>query len=248
MRQRFRKKSSRSLPVLSGVFYPLLGTALALPTAGVWLALVPVFTRLPREWTAWAPLAGGVVGYGLIHFAFRRPISLYVFGHELTHALAALVSGYKVKSLYVSEKGGEVQLSNTNVVVALAPYCLPIYTMIVVGLYLFVNRYAGFATPPVWFGAGVGATLAFHVALTVHALRQHQPDLHHAGVYFSLVAILFCNTLTVAALVSLLFPASLGWTDFALESVRRTRGLAEGLWAVSSAGGRRMLEWAREVR
>ena len=99
-----------------------------------------------------------------------------------------------------------------------------------------------------WFGAGVGATLAFHVALTVHALRQHQPDLHHAGVYFSLVAILFCNTLTVAALVSLLFPASLGWTDFALESVRRTRGLAEGLWAVSSAGGRRMLEWAREVR
>lgn len=248
MRQRFRKKSSGPLPVLSGVFYPVLGTALALPTAGLWMALAPVFLRLPREWTAWAPLAGGVLGYGLIHFAFRRPISLYVFGHELTHALAAMVSGYKVKSLYVSEKGGEVQLSNTNVVVALAPYCLPLYTMLVVGLYLFVNRYAGFPTPPVWFGVGVGATLAFHFALTVYALRQHQPDLHHAGVYFSLVAILFCNTLTVAVLLSLLFPSSVRWMEFALESARRTRGLAEGLGALSVAGGRRLMEWAREVQ
>ena len=51
-------------------------------------ALPPSFGALPAIFGG-VPipddLAGGIVGYGLIHFAFRRPISLYVFGHELTH-------------------------------------------------------------------------------------------------------------------------------------------------------------------
>lgn len=242
MRQRFRKKSTLARLVPGAIVYPLLGAALVLPTVALWMSLGPVAAALPRDARSWAPILGGALAYVLVHVAFRRPIALYVFGHELTHALAALLSGYKVKSLFVSEKGGEVELSDTNVVVALAPYCVPLYTAAVVAVYLVVDHYAGFSRPPVWFGVGVGATSAFHVALTVYALRQHQPDLRHAGVFFSWVAILFCNTLSLVGLAALLFPSSVDARALWRNALGRTRDLTEGLAAFARDGGRRAVE------
>lgn len=197
---------------LSRAVYPVLAVGLVLPTVAVWWGVARLTKTVPPA--LFAPVALGAIVYGVLHLLFRRPMTVYVFGHELTHAAAALLSGYKVKSLFVSEKGGEVQLSNSNVAVALAPYCWPLYTTIVLLAHGLIQHYADLATPPVWVGFGVGLTLAFHVALTLHALRQDQPDLLHGGRFFSWIAIGFCNGLFLVAVMKSLFPNSVGLGAF----------------------------------
>ncbi len=46
----------------------------------------------------------GVGTYFLFEILFNKPMRTYVFGHELTHALAALAMGGKVHSFHVSKK------------------------------------------------------------------------------------------------------------------------------------------------
>ena len=227
---RFRGKSSRKTFHFSRYVYPTLGLALAVPTVSVWLGLVRVIRSLPFNPAVVYPVLAGAVTYLLLHFIFRKPMTTYVFGHELTHAAAALLSGYKVKSLFVSEKGGEVELSDSNVFVALAPYCVPLYTGIVLLLYGLVKQYAALSSPPLWVGFFVGLTLSFHVALTVHSLRQNQPDLRHAGTLFSLVMIVLANGGAMAFVMKSLFPSSVNLATFFGEWGGDTRILFWRVW------------------
>ena len=72
----------------------------------------------------------GFFGYFGFQWAFFKPMRTYVFGHELTHAFAAWMSGAEVISFHVSKKGGAVTLTKTNLFVALAPYMFPLYALI----------------------------------------------------------------------------------------------------------------------
>ena len=63
----------------------------------------------------------GVAVYALIHYKwydFSRP---YVFMHELTHAVAALLCGARIKDVHVGKESGYVKMSHTNTFIALAP-------------------------------------------------------------------------------------------------------------------------------
>ena len=227
---RFRGKSSRKIVRFSRLLYPLLGLVLAVPTVSVWLGLFRLIRSLPfYPSVAYSTLVGAAT-YLLLHFLFRKPMTAYVFGHELTHAAAALLSGYKVKSLYVSEKGGEVELSDSNVFVALAPYCVPLYTLLVLLAYGLVRQYAALPSPPLWVGFGIGLTLTFHGALTIHSLRQGQPDLRHGGTFFSLVMIVFSNGLALALVLKTLFSSHVHLTEFFLHGGADTRILLERVW------------------
>ncbi len=245
---RFRRSvstKSRRLPVF---FYPVFGAALALPAAAAWLGLFRLARPLLGHWTVLAPALAGAAVYGLLQLFFRKPMTLYVFGHELTHAAAALLSGYKVKSLYVSEKGGEVVVSGTNVLVALAPYCVPIYTAIVLAAYALVQRYAHLPSPPLWVGFGLGLTLAFHGALTVHALGQSQPDLRQAGVFFSMALILLANAVVLAVALKVLFPSAVSLADFAAGAAADIKLFVEKAWNGLRGLGRsapEVFEWMR---
>jgi hypothetical protein len=64
--------------------------------------------------------SGGFFLYLVIHFLFRKPILSYVVGHELTHALFAILFGGSVKSFRASEKGGQVQITKSNFIITLA--------------------------------------------------------------------------------------------------------------------------------
>ncbi len=234
-RARFRGRSRNGSTLLRAV-YPLVALALVLPTLGVWWGVFRLAKSIPLP--SYGPIAAGAVVYVVLHVLFRRPMTVYVFGHELTHAAAALLSGYKVKSLFVSEKGGEVQLSNSNVGVALAPYCWPLYTTVVLLANGLVQHYADLPTPPLWAGFGVGLTLSFHAALTMHALNQDQPDLRHGGRLFSLVVIAFCNGLFLVAVLKSLFPASVQWLSFVTAWMADTRVCVDHMW--------QGFDWVRE--
>lgn len=144
----------------------------------------------------------------------------YVFGHELTHALAAWAVGAEVHAFHVGEHGGHVDLSRSSAFIALAPYCVPIYTLLVIAGYrVLVWLRPGAGSDGLFLGL-LGLSLAFHVLLTFESLVDHdQPDLTAAGgVVFSLALIALVNGLLVLLLLKLLFP--------------RAVALSEPLWLV----------------
>ncbi|MBK8574781.1 MAG: hypothetical protein IPN90_03555 [Elusimicrobia bacterium] len=104
---RFRGKSSRKAFRFSRFLYPVCGLLLVGPTLGVWVGLVRLTRSLPFDPAVVYPLLAGALAYLLLYFVFRKPMTVYVFGHELTHAAAALLSGYKVKSLFCFRREGK---------------------------------------------------------------------------------------------------------------------------------------------
>src|SRR5262249_27228496 len=144
------------------------------------------------------------ISYFAFQWIFFRPIRTYVFGHELTHAIATWVSGGKVKHFHVSKKGGHVKVSKSNVFIALAPYIVPLYALIaLITVYSIDHFYPLRAYWPtvLWL---LGATLGFHMALTAFALKMDQPDLKASGKFLSAVIIYLGNTLTIVFLLGVL--------------------------------------------
>jgi hypothetical protein len=175
------------------------------------LALATIF-HLPGLLTAfgsdpdgWIPLLLGLLCYGVFEVAFSRPLRTYVFGHELTHALAAIVTGAKVFSFNVSKKGGSVTLSESNFFIALAPYCVPIYTLFVFIVYAVLKFWFPVQEYRWLFHGLVGFSFAFHASLTFYAIRQSQPDIESMGFFFSMVFIVLANAWMIAGTAKLLF-------------------------------------------
>ena len=153
-------------------------------------------------------LAAGFGLWVLIFLVLPAPIKTYVAAHELTHALWGALMGARVSGLRVSNMGGSVKLSEHNVLVVLAPYFFPLYTVLVLLLY---GASALFLDPrplmPLWFGA-MGLTLGFHVTFAVMALAQGQSDVRVYGRLFSYTVIYLMNLLILGVVMVLiaLFP------------------------------------------
>jgi hypothetical protein len=71
----------------------------------------------------------------VIFLLLPKPMWIYVFGHELTHALWTWLFGGQVKKMKVSSAGGHVVVSKTNFVIALAPYFFPLYAALVIAVF-----------------------------------------------------------------------------------------------------------------
>src|SRR5260370_12159999 len=71
----------------------------------------------------------GAVLWLIAFIVLPRPILLYVFGHELTHALWVWLMGGRVSPFRVGRDGGHVVTHLTNVWVALAPDFFPLLSL-----------------------------------------------------------------------------------------------------------------------
>src|SRR4051812_1792564 len=83
---------------------------------------------------AWWLYASGFAAYLLAERILARPMWLYVFGHELTHAVTGLMSGARIHSFKARSHGGEVELSKANAFIALSPYVVPLYAVLLIGV------------------------------------------------------------------------------------------------------------------
>ena len=176
----------------------------------------------------------GVFSYFAFQWTFFRPMRTYVFGHELTHALAAWMVGAKVKRFKVSKHGGSVSVSKSNVFISLAPYMFPTYALMLLSVYAVINHFwfplnAWWR----WFLWMLGGSLGFHIALTVYALRQGQPDLKHGGKFLSGVLIYIANAVVLVFMLSILFPRTVPWDHVVKVGGRETWGAVEKLAAGS---------------
>lgn len=154
-------------------------------------------------------LAGGVAAAVFVFWALPSPVRLYVLSHELTHALWGALLGARVSGLRVSGSGGQVKLSQSNWLIALAPYFFPLYTFIVILAYYILLIF--FDLRPyvsVWLGL-VGFTLGFHFTFTIYALAQGQQDVYDYGRLFSFGIIYLMNMLGLCLVLLLAAPLTL---------------------------------------
>ena len=161
--------------------------------AGAGMALLKVLRASGSADTVWIPLLGGAACWIVIFLLLPKPMWIYVFGHELTHAVWTLLFGGEVKKMKVTSKGGHVVISKTNFVIALAPYFFPLYAVIVIALFALGNLIWNWHGYLVWFHLLLGAAYAFHVTLTFHVLQTKQSDITGQGYLFSAVVIFLGN-------------------------------------------------------
>ncbi|MFH1288996.1 MAG: hypothetical protein ABII25_09935 [bacterium] len=156
----------------------------------------------------------GFGGYFLIHILLYKPLSMYVFGHELTHVLWTYVFGGNVKSMRVSSRGGRVVVTKSNFLINLAPYFFPIYTFFVFLIYWFFSFMFYAEKYFIVFLFLIGFSLAFHLALTFFAIRQRQSDIYEVGYVFSLSFIYVVNIFIIMLILKMIFPSEIKYMDF----------------------------------
>ena len=176
----------------------LIIAVLLLPIcAGAAMALAKVLRVCGTADTTWIPILGGAACWVVIFYLLPKPMWIYVFGHELTHALWTWLFGGEVKKMKVSSKGGHVIISKTNFLIALAPYFFPLYAVILISVFALGNLFWNWHGYLVWFHLLLGAAYAFHITLTIHVLQTQQSDITSQGYLFSAVVIFLGNVVTL---------------------------------------------------
>ena len=188
-------------------------------------AFVDVMCLIPAPPDAFLPvgIVAGIAGFALclvLLLVLPVPVRLYVLGHELTHAVWGLLFGARVSRLKVGVKGGSVTLSKSNVLITLAPYFFPFYTMLV-ALAALVTRVFVSPLPCAWAWLfAVGFTWCFHCCFTIRSLMQTQPDVEEYGRLFSYVFIWIINVAGAAAWV--VCTTEVSWSDLWHVAAHRT--------------------------
>src|SRR5476651_2166923 len=135
------------------------------------MALVKVLQLCGGVDTMWIPFLAGAACRIVIFLLLPKPMWVYVFGHELTHALWTWLFGGRVKKMKVTSKGGHVVISKTNFVIALAPYFFPLYAVIMILAFAIGHLIWDWKNYFVFFHLLIGAAYAFHLTLTFHVLQ-----------------------------------------------------------------------------
>jgi len=217
----------------------MLGAALVVPgvvTTWSFLSLVADATVRDQFWTTAAfwyfatgvLLMAGWFATGLLRNGF---LYLYVLGHELTHILFIKVFRGRVSDWGVSVKGGYVTTDKTNIVIALAPYFVPFWSVLLLAVFGALEW--AVVLPPVaekvLYGT-LGFSWAFHLLWTLWMIPRDQPDLRENGTFLSLIIIYLVNLLLLVGLLCLAsdklsiqdFAAT--WAIHAGEGVRWAEG------------------------
>ncbi|MFM1769106.1 MAG: hypothetical protein RJA22_1635 [Verrucomicrobiota bacterium] len=171
----------------------LLAMLLLPACAGAVTALMRVVRASGGAETVWVPFLGGAACWLVVFLLLPKPMLLYVFGHELTHAVWTWLFWGRVQRFKATAKGGHVVVSRSNFLTVLAPYFFPLYAVLVVLVFAGGHLIFGWARFLVWFHLLLGAAYAFHVTLTAHILRTRQSDITSQGYLFSGVIVFLGN-------------------------------------------------------
>lgn len=145
----------------------------------------------------------GVVLWLIAFFGLPRPMLVYVFGHELTHAIWVWLMGGRVSRFRVGREGGHIVTDRNNFWIALAPYFFPIYSILVIAGYGAASLFLNVQPYGRVLYAAIGVTWAFHFTFTLWMIGKNQSDLSDHGTFFSLVVIYLMNLLLLSIMLVL---------------------------------------------
>jgi hypothetical protein len=170
-----------------------------------------VFARATATQRLWAGeefwfFSLGAVLWLIAFFGLPRPVLIYVFGHELTHALWVLLMGGRVSRFRVGRDGGHIVTDRNNFWIALAPYFFPLYALLAIGVYGLLSLFFNVQPYGRLLYAVIGAAWAFHFTFTVWMIPKNQTDLSEQGTFFSLVVIYLMNLVLLCTMLGLASP------------------------------------------
>lgn len=157
------------------------------------LGYLGVFLRLTSNILTHLPLFEmvfyGMVAYLFLYFLFLRRIDSrfwQTFDHEFTHIIFALIFFKKIANFTVSaDNGGSVRhYGNSNFIIALAPYFVPTFALL-----LFVLRFIAHKNAIPYFNFSIGFLLMYDFVALIEEAHWDQPDLKRHGLLFSYSAI-----------------------------------------------------------
>ncbi|MDB6134018.1 MAG: hypothetical protein JWM59_2261 [Verrucomicrobiales bacterium] len=209
-------------------------------TVGFGDSLGHSFWRTPAFWF----FGMGMVLWLITFTTLPRPVVVYVWAHEMTHALFVILCGGSVREFHYTSKGGYVLTDKNNILIALSPYFFPLYTVLVVPLCLLAGAVVdltlmlklpgGFGVRPLWgVFLLIGLTWGFHLTFTLWMIARDQPDLRINGVFFSSTLIYLVNILLLAGLLILAAP-ELSLPGFVSTWKADAQGMAHavgGVWS-----------------
>jgi hypothetical protein len=168
-----------------------------------------------------------------------RPLRVYVFGHELTHAIWVWLCGGKVyEKQWWSREGGYIVTDTHNFWIALAPYFYPLYSLVLVVVFgvgsLFYDLTSSSATflmmtPLQWLFLLLGASWGFHLTFTIWMIPMGQTDLTTHGTFFSLVIIYLMNVILLSVFLVVAVP-ELSFFAFGREMLHHAEDFSEMVW------------------
>ncbi|MCL2334754.1 MAG: hypothetical protein FWC57_01670 [Endomicrobia bacterium] len=199
---------------------------IALPAvaAGAYTLVTAFLSFAGNGGREYIPFWLGIFCYMVFQIAFYKPLRTYVFGHELSHAIAGIISGARIKKFTVGQESGSVVLTKDNIWITLAPYFFPIYTIILVVIYVLAGWFTDIRLYYPYFLFLAGLTIAFHIALTIYILSIGQPDLKVYGVFFSYVAMIAVNVVVFSVLMAFAFPHEIGLGELAGQMAENIAG------------------------
>ncbi|MEO5717075.1 MAG: hypothetical protein ABIR29_00710 [Chthoniobacterales bacterium] len=161
----------------------------------------------------------GAILWLIAFFGLPRPLLIYVFGHELTHALWVWMMGGRVSRFKVGREGGHILTDKNNFLIALAPYFFPLYSILVIALYGALSLFFNLQPFGQLLYALVGMTWAFHLTFTCWMIPKNQSDLSDNGTIFSLVFIYLTNLILLSVLLVIASPR-ITFESFGTDIVR----------------------------
>ena len=163
------------------ISYPLILTAMII----VFAASPEIYGKVMRDPLVYKWVLCGMGAYLLCarFLVASRESLIRVFTHELTHAIVGTMFFRKIISFNATRTSGVVFHSKGmvgDIFIALAPYCLPIYTFAFLLLRLIGDESWFFV-----FDIIIGFTLALHINCYIMETRPRQTDLKNTGYFRS---------------------------------------------------------------
>ena len=160
------------------------------PPTKPWTWNLPVY-----QWTG-----VGIVAFMVLSRLFNKNLKWFAtFSHELTHTIVSLLMFREIHSFQAGRGTGEIYTSgnrNTLVFVDLAPYCLPIFTYLLLAIRMMMAK-----DMLMYYDVLIGMSIGFHVYCFRTQTGSYQTDINKHPLYFSYLYIATAQLFNICVIV-----------------------------------------------
>ncbi|NLI10739.1 MAG: hypothetical protein GX447_08315 [Elusimicrobia bacterium] len=164
---------------------------------------------------------------------FRKP---YILAHELSHAMAGIILGNKIKKIKIKSDSGYVSFgAKPDFITSLAPYIFPFYCALFALIFFAISLFADIKHWRNIFLAAQGFFICFHAANTISVMTSDlQSDFKKTkSVFLSYMAVFFLNLIFFAFIIKMLFPEKTNLTLFFRESFSNLKSISAFMFSSS---------------
>lgn len=167
------------------------------------IEIVPIAKWVVGHYMAYKWVGVGMAAYVVLSIVriFNKNLEwMRTFSHELSHTIVGMMFLRKIHSFKAGEGEGVMRHSGGlrfgDIFISLAPYCLPIFTYILLFL-----RELGAENSLYIFDILIGFTAAFHIGCFRSQIGTHQTDITSVGTVRSYLFIFAMWTVNLSILL-----------------------------------------------